>query len=77
MLNYSKKLNLIAKDTNLYLKKFFLKKNEYSHLIKPMQYGIFSGGKRFRSSIVVNAGKIFNLDYKKLIIIGSFLIQII
>ena len=71
MLNYSKKLNIIAKDTNIYLKNFFLKKNEYSHLIKPMQYGVFSGGKRFRSSIVVNTGKIFNLDYKKLITIGS------
>ena len=36
-----------------------------------MKYGIFSGGKRFRSAIVVNTGKIFNIDYKKLIIIGS------
>jgi len=69
--DYSKKLNLIARDTNLFLKKIFSKKNKYSHLIKPMQYGIFSGGKRFRSSIVVNTGKIFNLSYKKLITIGS------
>ena len=36
-----------------------------------MKYGIFSGGKRFRSAIVVNTGKIYNIDYKKLIIIGS------
>ena len=36
-----------------------------------MQYGVFSGGKRFRSAIVVNTGKIFDIDYKKLIIIGS------
>ena len=36
-----------------------------------MKYGVFSGGKRFRSTIIVNTGKIFNIDYKKLIIIGA------
>ena len=36
-----------------------------------MMYGVFSGGKRFRSSVIVNTGKIFNVDYKKLIIIGA------
>ena len=71
MQNFSKKLSVIAHDTNDYLKKFFLKKNKYSYLIKPMKYGIFSGGKRFRSSIIVNTGKIFNINYKTLIIIGA------
>ena len=71
MRKYSKKLNVIAKDTNNYLKKFFLKRRKYSYLIKPMKYSVFSGGKRFRSAIIVNTGKIFNIDYKKLIIIGS------
>ena len=68
---FSKNLNIIAKDTNLYLKSFFLKQKKYSYLLKPMKYGVFSGGKRFRSAIVVNTGKIFGIDYKKLIIIGS------
>ena len=36
-----------------------------------MKYGIFSGGKRFRSAIIVNTGKIFNIKYEKLIIIGA------
>ena len=36
-----------------------------------MKYGVFSGGKRFRSAIIVNVGKIFNIDYKKLIIVGA------
>ena len=71
MKDFSKKLNVIAKDTNIYLKKIFLKQNKYKYLIKPMKYGIFSGGKRFRSSIIVNTGKIYNLNYKKLIIIGA------
>ena len=71
MLSYSKKLSLIAKDTNAYLKKIFLKKKKYSYLVKPMMYSVFSGGKRFRSSVIVNTGKIFNVDYKKLIIVGA------
>jgi len=71
MQNFSNQLNVIAKDTNNYLKKLLLKKNYYSYLIKPMRYSIFSGGKKFRSAIIVNTGKIFNIDYKKLIIIGA------
>ena len=71
MQKFSNKLKVIANDTNICLKKFFLKKNKYSYLIKPMKYGVFSGGKRFRSIIIVNTGKIFDIDYKKLIIIGA------
>ena len=71
MRNFSNKLSGIANDTNNYLKNFFLKRNKYSYLVKPMKYGIFSGGKRFRSAIIVNTGKIFNIDYKKLITIGA------
>jgi len=71
MQDFTKNLNIIAKDTNSYLKNLFLKYKKYEHLTKPMQYGLFSGGKRFRSSIIVNTGKIYNIDYKKLIIIGA------
>ena len=71
MRNFSNKLSVIACDINSYLEKIFKKNNKYSHLIKPMKYSVFSGGKRFRSAIIVNTGKIFNIDYKKLIIIGS------
>ena len=39
-----KKLNKIAEDTNIFLKKF-IKKQKKSGLIIPMQYGLFSGGK--------------------------------
>ena len=68
---FSSKLNNIANSTNLYLKNFFSKQEKKSSLLKSMKYGIFSGGKRFRSAIVVNTGKIYDIDYKKLIIIGS------
>jgi len=71
MQKFSNKLSVIADDTNAYLKKFFFNKNKYSHLVKPMKYGVFSGGKRFRSAIIINTGKIFNINYKKLIIIGA------
>ena len=71
MSNFSVKLNTIAQNTDTYLKSVFLKQNGKSRLIKSMKYGVFSGGKRFRSVIVVNTGKIFRIDYKKLIIIGS------
>jgi len=68
---FSSKLNTIANDTNSYLKSFFSKQKKNSFLLEPMKYGVFSGGKRFRSAIVVNTGKIYDINYKKLIIIGS------
>ena len=66
-----KSSNKIAKDTNLFLKKIFLNKKNQSHLAKAMKYGVFSGGKRFRSTIIVKTGKIFNISYKKLIALGA------
>ena len=64
------KLNKIAKDTNLFLKRF-IKKQKKSELIIPMQYGLFSGGKKIRSKILIDIGNIFKLNYRSLIIIGS------
>ena len=65
-----KKLNKVAKDTNLYLKKFILKQKS-SELLNPMKYGLLPGGKKIRSKLIVDIGKIFNIDYNKLIQIGS------
>ncbi len=65
-----KKLNKIAKDTNLFLRRFIKKQNN-SDLIIPMQYGLFSGGKKIRSKILIDIGSMFKLRYKTLIIIGS------
>ena len=64
------KLNKIAKDTDFFLKGF-IKKQKKSELIVPMKYGLFSGGKKVRSKILVDAGSIFKIDYKTLIMIGS------
>ncbi len=45
----------------------FLKKQKKTLLVKPMQYGVISGGKKIRSTIIFDTGKIFNIDKKKLI----------
>ena len=65
-----KQLNRIVEDTNLFLKKYIASQN-YSQLVSPMKYGLFPGGKKIRSKILVDIGSIFSIDYKTLIIIGS------
>ena len=63
-----KKLNKVAKDTSFFLKKF-IKKQKKSELIIPMKYGLFPGGKKIRSKILIDIGSIFKIDYKSLIIL--------
>ena len=65
-----KVLNKIAKDTNIFLKKF-INKQKKSELIVPMQYGLFSGGKKIRSKILIDIGSLFKINYKSLIMIGA------
>ena len=65
-----KKLHKIAKDTNVFLEKF-IKKQKKTELIIPMRYGLFSGGKKIRSKILVDIGSIFKLNYKSLIAVGA------
>ena len=64
------KLNKIAKDTNFFLKRFIKRQNK-SELIIPMKYGLFSGGKKIRSKILIDIGSLFKINYRSLIIIGS------
>ena len=45
----------------------YLKKQKHSLLINPMKYGLISGGKKIRSTIIFDAGKIFKISQKKLI----------
>ena len=45
----------------------FLNKQKKSLLVEPMKYGVISGGKKIRSTIIFDTGKIFNLKEKKLI----------
>ena len=65
-----KKLNKIAKDTNNFLKKY-LKSQKKTDLIIPMKYGLLPGGKKIRSKILLDVGKIFNTKYNTLIQVGA------
>ena len=64
------KLNKINKDTNIFLKKF-IKKQKKTNLISSMKYGLFPGGKKIRSKILLDMGLLFNVNYKTLIKIGA------
>ena len=66
----NKQLNIIAKDTNLFLKKYFNKQNN-SHLVPAMKYGLFPGGKKIRSKILIDIGSLFSINYQTLIAIGA------
>ena len=64
------KLIKISKDTNYFLKNF-IKKQKKTELISAMKYGLFPGGKKIRSKILIDIGTKFNIKYKTLIKIGS------
>jgi len=64
------KLIQIANDTNLFLKKF-IKKQKKSELISAMEYGLFPGGKKIRSKILLDIGAMLKVEYKILIAIGA------
>jgi len=71
MLGFQDKIRQITSDTDKYLLQYFKKQDLKSYLLKPMKYGLFSGGKGFRSKIIVDTGKIFNIDYNLLIALSA------
>lgn len=64
------KLLKIANDINFFLKKF-INNQKKTELVNPMRYGLFSGGKKIRSKILIDIGYLFNIKYSTLIIIGA------
>ena len=60
------KLKKNAKIVDKYLLNF-LKKQKKSILVPPMKYGVISGGKKIRSTIIFDTGKLFNIKKRKLI----------
>ena len=48
-------LNKIAKDTNVFLKRYIQAKGN-SKLIYAMKYGLLPGGKKIRSKILIEIG---------------------
>ena len=65
-----KKLKKIAVDTDIFLKSF-IKQQKKTDLIFPMQYGLFPGGKKIRSKVLIDIGSLFSVNYKTLIKIGA------
>ena len=65
-----KKLNKTVKDTNLFLSRF-LSNQKRTDLIKPMRYGLLPGGKKIRSKLILDVGKIFKIKYQNLIQISA------
>ena len=61
-----KKLSINAKKIDKFLIKY-LKNQDQSLLSRPMKYGVISGGKKIRSTIIFDVGKIFDINEKKLI----------
>ena len=65
-----KKLNKTVKDTNLFLSRF-LSNQKRTDLIIPMRYGLLPGGKKIRSKLILDVGKIFKIKYQNLIRISA------
>ena len=61
-----KKLSKNARKVDKFLITY-LKSQNQSSLSQPMKYGLISGGKKIRSTIIFDTGKIFNINEKKLI----------
>ncbi len=60
------RLKLNAKKIDLFLKNY-IKNQKRSSLINPMNYGVLSGGKKIRSSVILATGKFYNLKINKLL----------
>ena len=62
----NKKLIKNASKIDKFLIKYLRNQNQ-SLLVKPMKYGVISGGKKIRSTIIFDAGRLFKIREKKLI----------
>ena len=65
-----KKLKKISTRVNFYLNNYLSNFNS-SELVKPMKYGLFPGGKKIRSKIIFDIGRIFNVKNKHLLILAA------
>ena len=65
-----KKLKKISTRVNFYLNSYLSNFNS-SELIKPMKYGLFPGGKKIRSKIIFDIGRIFNVKNNHLLILAA------
>ena len=62
----NKKLKINAKKIDKFLINFINNQNK-SLLVSPMKYGVISGGKKIRSTIIFDIGRLFKIKEKKLV----------
>ena len=62
----NKKLKINAKKIDKFLINFINNQNK-SLLVAPMKYGVISGGKKIRSTIIFDIGRLFKIKEKKLV----------
>ncbi len=60
------KLDKNAKKIDKFLLRF-LKKQKKTLLVTPMKYGVISGGKKIRTTIIFDTGKLFKIKERKLL----------
>ncbi len=65
-----KKLVKTVNEVNKFLKNY-LAKQKKTDLIIPIKYGLFPGGKKIRSKLIFDVGKIFNVEKKYLLYLSS------
>ena len=65
-----KKLKKLSKRVNFFLNRYLSKFNS-SELVLPMKYGLFPGGKKIRSKIIFDVGKIFKVKKKYLMSLAA------
>ena len=71
MKDTEKKIVKVASHVDIFLKNYLKKRIQTTRLFQALKYGLFSGGKKFRSYLIVTSGKLFNLNYKQLIAVGA------
>ena len=71
MKDTEKKIVKVASHVDIFLKSYLKKRIQNTHLFQALKYGLLSGGKKFRSYLIVTSGKLFNLNYKQLIAVGA------
>ena len=65
-----KKLKKLSKRVNIFLNRYLSKFNS-SELVIPMKYGLFPGGKKIRSKIIFDVGRIFRVKNKDLMFLAA------
>jgi len=71
MLEIENKISKVAFSTNKFLNSYLKEKSFKLTLLSAIKYGLFSGGKKFRSFVLKNTAKIFNLNENEIIKVGA------